>query len=65
MMYPNKSFFERVLESAALFALACFLTRTGICMIQSVWGWIILLTVIAGVIIVAIRFYKYYKGNKF
>ncbi len=65
MMYPNKSFFEKVLESAALFALAAWLVRTGVCMIQSVWGWIILLAVVAGLIVVGIRFYKHYKESKF
>lgn len=65
MLYPNKSFFEKVLEGAALFALAAWLVRTGVCMIQSVWGWIILLVVIAGVVIVCARLYKHYKENKF
>ena len=65
MMYPNKSFFERILEGAALFALACWLVRTGVCMIQSVWGWIILLTVIAGVVVVCVRLYKHHKESKF
>ncbi len=64
-MIPQKTFFEKVLESAALFALAAWLVRTGVCMIQSVWGWIILLAVITGVIVVAIRFYKHYKESKF
>lgn len=64
-MISQKSFFEKVLESAALFALAAWLVRAGVCMIQSVWGWIILFSVVAGVIVVAIRFYKYYKQSKF
>ncbi len=64
-MIPQKTFFEKVLESAALFALAAWLVRTGVCMIKSVWGWLILLSVVAGVIIVIVRIYKYYKGSKF
>ena len=64
-MIPQKSFFQKILESAALFALAAWLVRTGVCMIQSVWGWLILLSVIAGVIVVIVRVHKYYKGSKF
>ncbi len=64
-MYPNKSFIEKVLEGAALFALACWLVKTGVCMIQSVWGWIMLLLAITGVAIVGFRFYKHYKDNHF
>ena len=64
-MIPQKSFFEKVLESAALFALAAWLVRMGVCMIQSVWGWLILFAVIAGVTVICIRFYKHYRDNKF
>jgi hypothetical protein len=64
-MIPQKSFFQKILESAALFALAAWLVRTGVCMIQSVWGWLILLSVITGVIVVVIRIHKFYKGSKF
>ena len=64
-MIPQKTFFQKILESAALFALAAWLVRTGVCMIQSVWGWLILLSVITGVIVVVVRFRKYYKGGKF
>ena len=64
-MIPQKTFFQKILESAALFALAAWLVRTGVCMIQSVWGWLILLSVITGVIVVVVRFRKYYKGSKF
>ena len=64
-MTPQKSFFEKLLESAALFALAAWLVRTGVCMIKSVWGWLILFAVLTGVIVVAIRFFKYYKDSKF
>ena len=64
-MIPQKTFFQKILESAALFALAAWLVRTGVCMIQSVWGWLILLSVITGVIVVVVRIRKYYKGSKF
>ena len=64
-MYPPKSFFQKVLESAALFALACWLVRTGVCLIQSVWGWIILLAVAAVVAVFGTRLYKHYKDTKF
>ena len=64
-MYPPKSFFQKVLESAALFALACWLVRTGVCLIQSVWGWIILLAVAVGVMVLGARLYKHYKDTKF
>ena len=65
MMYPNKSFFEKVLESAALFALAAWLVRAGVCMIQNVWGWLILFAVLAGAGVVCIRLYRHHKENKF
>ena len=64
-MYPPKSFLQKVLESAALFALACWLARTGVCLIQSVWGWLILLAVIAGVAVISMRLYKHHKDTKF
>ena len=65
MFYPQKGLLEKVLEGAALFALACWLVRTGVCMIQSVWGWIILLSVIAGIVVVAIRLYKHHRDSQF
>ena len=64
-MISQKSFFTRVLESAAMFALAAWLIQTGVNMIQSVWGWIILLSAIAGIVTVALRLYKHYKDSKF
>ena len=64
-MYPPKSFLQKVLESAALFALACWLVRTGVCLIQSVWGWIILLAVAVSVVVLGARLYKHYKDTKF
>lgn len=64
-MYPPKSFFQKMLESAALFALACWLVRTGVCLIQSVWGWIILLAVASGIVVLVARLYKHYKDTKF
>ena len=64
-MYPPKSFLQKVLESAALFALACWLVRTGVCLIQSVWGWLILLAVAAGVAVFGTRLYKHHKDTKF
>lgn len=64
-MYPPKSFFQRLLETAALFALACWLVRTGVCLIQSVWGWIILLTIAGGVVVAGVRLYKHYRNEKF
>ena len=65
MLYPQKGPFERVLECAALFALACWLVRAGVCMIKSVWGWIILLAVVAGIVVVCVRLYRHHKESKF
>lgn len=65
MLYPDKSFFRKLLEATAMFALAAWLVKTGICMIESVWGWIILLCVIAGIAVVGIRLYKHYKDQQF
>ena len=64
-MYPQKGFFERILEDAAILALSAFLVRYAVCTIQSVWSWLILFAVLAGVIVVCIRFYRYHKENKF
>ncbi len=65
MFYPQKGFFEKILEGAALFALACWLVRTGICLIQSVWGWIILLITLSGIVVFTAHLYKHYKDSRF
>ncbi len=65
MMYPPKEVFERILEGAALFALACWLVRTGVCLIQNVWGWIILLVTVGGIVILGYRLYKHHRDSQF
>lgn len=64
-MYPPKSFFQRLVESAALFALAAWLVRTGVCLIQSVWGWLFLLAAVATVIVIGYRLRKHYRDTHF
>lgn len=64
-MYPPKSFFQRLVESAALFALAAWLVRTGVCLIQSVWGWLLLLAAVATVIVIGYRLRKHYRDAHF
>ena len=65
LMYPPKTFFQRILESAAMFALAAWLVRTGICLLQSVWGWILLLGGVTVACTIGYRFYKRYKETHF
>ena len=64
-MYPPKSFFQRLVESAALCALAAWLVRTGVCLIQSVWGWLLLLAAVATVIVIGYRLRKHYRDTHF
>ncbi len=64
-MYPPKSFFQRLVESAVLFALAAWLVRTGVCLIQSVWGWLLLLAAVATVIVIGYRLRKHYRDTHF
>ena len=64
-MFPQKSLFQRLVESAALFALACWLVKTGVLLIESVWGWIILLSTAAGIVVIIARLYKHYRNTKF
>ena len=64
MLIPTKSLFQRILEGAAIFALACYLIKLGICMLQSIWGWLILLVAITLIVIVGYRFYKHHKDSQ-
>jgi len=64
-MYPPKSFFHRLVESAFLFALAAWLVRTGICFLQDVWGIIVLLLGLAAATVAAYRLWKHKKDTKF
>ena len=64
-MYPPMGFFQRLVESAFLFALAAWLVRTGICFLQDVWGIIILLLGIASVAVALYRLWKHKKDTKF
>ena len=64
-MIPEKSFFTKLAEAAGLFCLAAWLVRTGICLLQSVWGWIVGLVIVAAVITVAIRLHRHYKDTHF
>ena len=61
MYIPPKGFFTRVFEAAVLFALAAWLVRTGICMLQDVWVWII---VIAALVLLGRAGWKLYKHYK-
>ncbi len=53
------------MESAVLFALAAWLVRTGVCLIQSVWGWLLLLAAVATVIVIGYRLRKHYRDTHF
>ena len=65
-MYPiPKGFFERLVESAFLFALAAWLVRTGICFLQDVWGIIVLLLGLAAGAVALYRLWKHKKDTKF
>ena len=65
-MYPfPKSFFQRLVESAFLFALAAWLVRTGIIFLRDVWGIIILLLGLAAGAIAGYRLWKHRKDTKF
>ena len=64
-MIPEKSFFTRVAEAAGLFWLAAWLVRTGICMLQDVWPWIVGLAILGAVVVVGLRFRKHYKDTHF
>lgn len=59
-----KTFFQRLVESAFLFALAAWLVRTGICLLQEVWGIIILLLGLAAAGIAGYRLWKHRKDTK-
>ena len=64
-MIPEKSFFTRIAEAAGLFCVAAWLIRTGICLLQSVQGWLIGLIVLGAVITVIFRIRKHYKDTHF
>ena len=64
-MYPSKGFFQQIAESAALFALAAWLVRTGVCLLESVKGWLILLAAVGLVIVIGSRCYRHYKDTHF
>jgi len=64
-MYVPESFFQKLARGAFLFALACWLVRTGVCYLRSVWGWIILLTVIASAVTVIVKLRKHYRDTHF
>ena len=59
-----KTFFQRLVESAFMFALAAWLVRTGICLLQEVWGIIILLLGLAAAGIAGYRLWKHKKDTK-
>ena len=59
-----KTFFQRLVESAFMFALAAWLVRTGICLLQEVWGIIILLLGLAAAGIAGYRLWKHRKDTK-
>lgn len=65
MFYPQKGFFEKVLEGAAILALSAYLIRYAVCTIQSVWGWLILFAVLTGLGIICYRLYKHHKDSNF
>lgn len=64
-MVPQKGYFTRLLEAAFLFALSAWLVRIGVGFIEDVWGWLILLVVIAGVIRILYLIRKHYKDTHF
>ncbi|MBR0159972.1 MAG: hypothetical protein IJQ02_01560 [Oscillospiraceae bacterium] len=64
-MYVPKGPFQSILEAAALFALAAWLVRAGVCWLKDVWGWIILIAVLIGISMVAYRLWKHYKDTHF
>lgn len=64
-MVPPKSLFTRIAEAAGLFCLSSWLVRTGICLLQSVWGWIVGLCIVGAVIVVGLRLYRHYKDTHF
>ena len=53
------------MEAAFLFALAAWLVRTGICLIQQVWVWIVVLVAIGVALVIAWRLYKHYRDTHF
>ena len=65
MYQPPKSFFTSLVEAAFLFALAAWLVRTGICLIQQVWVWIVVLVAIGVALVIAWRLYKHYRDTHF
>ena len=64
-MIPEKSFFTRIAEAAGLFCLAAWLVRAGVCLLQSVWPWLIGLIIFAAVVVVGFRLYRHYKDTHF
>ena len=64
-MYQRpKTLFQRLLEAAFMFALAAWLVRTGICLLQDVWGIIVLLLGLGAAGIAAYRLWKHKKDTK-
>jgi len=64
-MYVPESFFQKLARGAFLFALACWLVRTGVCYLQSVWGWLVLLAVVGSVVWVFWKIRKHYRDTHF
>jgi fatty acid desaturase len=53
-----KNFIVRLLEGAAMFALACFLLKLGIALIQQIWWILLIIAVVVGGGVIAYRLWK-------
>jgi len=64
-MYPPKGYFTKLLEAAFLFALSALLVRMGVGFLEEIWGWLVLIIIIAGVLRILYLVWKYLKDTRF
>ena len=64
MYFPPKSFITKVLEAVIAFVVAVWLIKLGICMLQEIWGWVILIGVVIAGVIIGWRIHKHHKDTR-
>ena len=59
-----KKLIIRLLEAAAIFALAMFLIKLGVAYLLSVWGVLVIIAVLAAGGVIGFRIWKHKNGQK-
>ena len=64
MYFPPKRFLTRMLEIIVGVVVAIWLIKIGLCMLEDIWGWIILIGVIVGGIVIGWKIHKHHKDTR-